>query len=58
MASVAVRFNGEEVELAANEREFKTKSKGYYFTTKLNGPDGKRYQTSITMVEIGSKPQA
>ncbi|MGH2523325.1 MAG: hypothetical protein ACRDH2_12550 [Anaerolineales bacterium] len=35
-------------------KEFKTGSKGYYANAKLE-IDGKRYQTQIQLVEIGSK---
>jgi hypothetical protein len=35
-------------------KEFKTGSKGYFGNAKLE-LDGKRYQTQIQMVEIGSK---
>jgi hypothetical protein len=35
-------------------KEFKTGSKGFYGNTKIE-IDGKRYQTQIQIVEIGSK---
>ena len=35
-------------------KEFKTGSKGYYANVKIE-IDGKRYQTQIQIVEIGSK---
>jgi hypothetical protein len=35
-------------------KDFKTGSKGYYASGKLE-IDGKRYQTQIQLVEIGSK---
>jgi hypothetical protein len=36
-------------------KDFKTGSKGFYANGKLE-IDGKRYQTQIQLVEIGSKP--
>jgi len=42
---------------ALEPKEFKTGSKGYYCSTKLTTPDGKRYQVSCNLVEIGSKPK-
>ena len=37
-------------------KDFKTGSKGYFASGKVE-LDGKRYQTQIQMVEIGSKPK-
>jgi hypothetical protein len=37
-------------------KDFKTGSKGYYANGKLE-IDGKRYQTQIQLVEIGSKKE-
>lgn len=42
--------------LTAGEGEFSTGSKGYKATGKITY-NGKRYQTQINMVEIGSKPE-
>lgn len=42
--------------LTLSPKEFKTKSKGFYANAKLE-IDGKRYQTQIQLVEIGSKPK-
>ena len=41
--------------LALPPKAFKTGSRGYYANTKIE-IDGKRYQTQIQLVEIGSKP--
>jgi hypothetical protein len=38
-------------------KTFKTGSRGEYGNTKIS-VDGKRYQTSVMLVEIGSKPQS
>ena len=37
------------------EKSFKTGSKGMYGNAKLTGKDGKKYQASVQLVEIGSK---
>jgi len=42
--------------IVASSKQFKTGSRGYYGNAKLE-IDGKRYQISIQLVEIGSKPQ-
>lgn len=42
--------------LTAQPKEFKTGSRGFYAMDKIE-IDGKRYQTQIQLVEIGSKPQ-
>jgi hypothetical protein len=38
-------------------KDFKTGSKGFYANGKIE-MDGKRYQTQIQLVEIGSKKEA
>ena len=43
--------------LTAPPKEFKTGSRGYYANGKVE-IDGKRYQTQIQLVEIGSKKAA
>jgi hypothetical protein len=40
--------------LTVAPKDFKTGSKGFYGNTKIE-IDGKRYQTQIQIVEIGSK---
>ena len=43
----------------AMDRIFSSGSRGYYGSGKVYDPtSGKRYQTSVTLVEIGSKPTA
>ena len=41
--------------IVANEKQFKTGSRGYFGTGKVE-IDGKRYQCQVQLVEIGSKP--
>lgn len=43
--------------MAASEKQFKTGSRGFYANGKVE-IDGKRYQTQIQLVEIGSKAAA
>lgn len=43
--------------LTVTPKEFKTGSKGFYGNTKIE-IDGKRYQTQIQLVEIGSKDKS
>ncbi len=40
--------------MVASEKQFKTGSRGFYANGKVE-IDGKRYQTQIQLVEIGSK---
>ena len=44
--------------LTANQKEFKTGSKGFFGHGKITDPDtGKKYQVACNIVEIGSKPK-
>jgi len=43
--------------LFADERTFSTGSRGFYASGKVQDADGKRYQISANIVEIGSKPK-
>ena len=48
--------NGKVVAVVmVNPKVFSTGSRGYFGSTKVE-IDGKRFQTQIMMVEIGSKP--
>lgn len=50
--------NGEIIgNLVANAKQFKTGSRGFYGNSKIV-IDGKRYQASVMLVEIGSKENA
>lgn len=53
--SVAVTIEGSQ--LVAVAKEFKSGSRGYWAGEKVV-VDGKRYQVSLSIVEIGSKPSA
>ena len=45
--------SGNEFAISAKEKEFKTGSRGYFLNGKMT-LDGKRYQLSGNLVEIGS----
>lgn len=38
-------------------KTFKTGSIGYFGAGKYDGPEGKRYQVTVNLVLIGSKPK-
>jgi len=55
---VELKIDGKVVgTLTANEKQFKTGSRGFHGQGKIE-IDGKRYQSQIQLVEIGSKKPA
>lgn len=40
-----------------SDKEFSTGSVGFYACGKMTAKDGKRYQVTIIVVEIGTKPR-
>ena len=54
MEQVIVTVGGQT--LVADARQFKTGSRGFYGSGKVTLTNGKRYQVSVNVVEIGSKP--
>lgn len=58
---IIVKFETEDGtsigQIEANQKDFKTGSRGFHGQGKVE-LQGKRYQTQVQMVEIGSKPQA
>jgi hypothetical protein len=58
VAKVTVEVAGGTATLLAEPRTFKTGSRGFYGQGKVQGTDGRRFQVSVNIVEIGSKPQA
>jgi hypothetical protein len=52
----AIQLCGDKQNFILDKKDFKTGSKGYYGTGKMVA-GGKRYQISIQVVEIGSKPK-
>jgi hypothetical protein len=51
-----IQLNGDKQNFIIDKKDFKTGSKGYYGTGKMVA-GGKKYQISIQVVEIGSKPK-
>jgi len=51
-----IQLNGEKQNFILDKKDFKTGSRGYYGTGKMVAA-GKKYQISIQVVEIGSKPK-
>jgi len=51
-----ILLNGEKQNFILDKKDFKTGSRGYYGTGKMVA-GGKKYQISIQVVEIGSKPK-
>ena len=52
----SILLNGDKQNFILDKKDFKTGSKGYYGTGKMVAV-GKKYQISIQVVEIGSKPK-
>ena len=51
-----IQVNGDKQNFILDKKDFKTGSRGYYGTGKMVAA-GKKYQISIQVVEIGSKPK-
>ena len=51
-----IQLCGDKQNFIIDKKDFKTGSKGYFGTGKMVA-GGKRYQISIQVVEIGSKPK-
>lgn len=58
VARVTIEVAGGTATLLAEPRTFKTGSRGFYGQGKVQGTDGRRFQVSVNIVEIGSKPRA
>jgi hypothetical protein len=52
----AIQLCGDKQNFILDKKDFKTGSRGYYGTGKMVA-GGKKYQISIQVVEIGSKPK-
>ena len=48
--------DGSEVQIPLNPKTFSTGSVGLFWQGKVDGSDGRRYQTQVTLTLIGSKP--
>jgi hypothetical protein len=54
-ARVTVEVAGGTATIAADPKQFKTGSRGFYGQGKVQGADGRRFQVTVNIVEIGSK---
>jgi hypothetical protein len=52
----AIQLLGDKQNFILDKKDFKTGSRGFYGTGKMVA-GGKKYQISIQVVEIGSKPK-
>lgn len=57
-AKVTIEVAGVTVTIVAAAKQFKTGSRGFYGQGKVEGTDGRRFQVSVNIVEIGSKGKA
>jgi len=58
VAKITIEVAGGTGTLVAEPRTFKTGSRGFYGQAKVQGTDGRRFQVTVNVVEIGSKPKA
>lgn len=58
IAKVTVEVAGGTGTIIAEPKDFRTGSRGFYGQGKIQGTDGRRFQVSINIVEIGSKSKA
>lgn len=54
-AKVMIEVPGGSSTLIAEARQFKTGSRGFYAQGKVQAADGRRFQVTTSIVEIGSK---
>ena len=54
-AKVTIEVAGTTETIIAEAKQFRTGSRGYYGQGKVQVADGRRFQVSINIVEIGSK---
>jgi hypothetical protein len=58
VAKVTIEVAGRTATILADAKQFKTGSRGFYGQGKVEGTDGRRFQVSVNIVEIGSKAKA
>jgi len=58
LAKVTIEVAGRTATIIADAKQFKTGSRGFYGQGKVEGTDGRRFQVSVNIVEIGSKGKA
>ena len=54
-ANAVITIEDVEMPIVAPYKEFKTGSKGFYASSKIDMGDGRRYQVGLTITRIGSK---
>lgn len=54
-AKVTIEVAGAVEAIFAAPKQFSTGSRGFYGQGKVKTPDGRRFQVTINIVEIGSK---
>ena len=55
LARVTIEVAGGSGTIIAEPKQFKTGSRGFYGQGKVQASDGRRFQVSVNIVEIGSK---
>jgi hypothetical protein len=56
--SVKISLNGATLEIPLVKKTFSTGSRGYNATGKFNDGEGKRFQISFNLIELGTKPKS
>ena len=54
-AKVTIEVAGATETITAQSKQFRTGSRGFYGQGKVQATDGRRFQVTINIVEIGSK---
>jgi hypothetical protein len=54
-AKVTIEVAGATETIIAESKQFRTGSRGFYGQGKVQATDGRRFQVTINIVEIGSK---
>lgn len=54
-AKVTIEVGGGTETITAQSKQFRTGSRGFYGQGKVQATDGRRFQVTINIVEIGSK---
>ncbi len=54
-AKVTIEVGGRVETIIAEAKQFKTGSRGFYGQGKIKDSDGRRFQVTVNIVEIGSK---
>lgn len=54
-AKVTIEVGGATERITAQAKQFRTGSRGFYGQGKVQATDGRRFQVTVNIVEIGSK---